>query len=240
MGALLGLPVLQDGELVGTLFFIYDHDAPVRGEALQLAGLFAGFAAAVTVTAGLTQHELYQAEAHKKQFYRDIVYAVTNGKLNLCEPSEIEERWSRSVAEQLVEVEGDIKAVRDLVRTIGERAGMTEGRVEDLCLCASEAATNALKHAGGGRAWLDHDECLVRIRVVDAGAGIDPLQLPRATLMRGYSTRASMGLGFTLMHELADRIYLHTGSQGTTLILEMSIRPVSEAERMLALMNLAD
>lgn len=238
--ALLGLPVVQGGELVGTLFFLYDDAARISGEAVHLADLFAGFAAAVTVTAGLTQHELFQAESHKKQFYRDIVYAVTNGKLNLCEPSEIEERWPGSMAEQAVETEGDIKAVRDLIQQIGQRAGMTGGRIEDLCLCASEAATNALKHAGSGRVWLDYDETLVRVRVMDAGTGIDPLQLPRATLMRGYSTRASMGLGFTLMHELADRIYLHTGPQGTTLILEMSIRPVSEAERMLALLTLGD
>jgi anti-sigma regulatory factor (Ser/Thr protein kinase) len=239
-GALLGLPVVQGGGLVGTLFFYFDDPTRVGDEAIQLAEMFVGFAAAVTVAAGLTHHEMRQAEVHKKQFYRDIVYAVTNGKLNLCEPGEIEERWPRSLAEQVVETEGDIKEVRDLVRHIGERAGMAEGRVEDLCLCASEAATNALKHAGGGRAWVDHDDTLVRLRVVDAGAGIDPLELPRATLMRGYSTRASMGLGFTLMHELADRLYLHTGPQGTTLILEMSIRPVSEAERMLALMNWAE
>jgi GAF domain-containing protein len=235
--AVLGLPVIHGGELVGTLYFVYDDPARLGSEAIQLAEMFAGFAAAITVAAGLTQHELHQAEAHKKQFYRDIVYAVTNGKLNLCEPGEIEEHWERSLAEQVVETDFDIKRVRDLVRQIGEGAGMAEGRVEDLCLCASEAATNALKHAGGGRAWVDHNDTLVRLRVVDAGAGIDPLQLPRATLMRGYSTRASMGLGFTLMHELADRIYLHTGPQGTVLILEMSIRPVSETERMLALMN---
>jgi len=238
--ALLGLPVIHGSELVGTLFFYYDDPIRLGSEAIQLAEMFAGFAAAITVAAGLTQHELHQAEVHKKQFYRDIVYAVTNGKLNLCEPGEIEERWERTLAEQTVETDADIKLVRDLVREIGERAGMAEGRVEDLCLCASEAATNALKHAGGGRTWVDHNDSLVRLRVMDAGAGIDPLQLPRATLMRGYSTRASMGLGFTLMHELADRLYLHTGPQGTVLILEMSIRPVSETERMLALMNWAE
>jgi anti-sigma regulatory factor (Ser/Thr protein kinase) len=117
---------------------------------------------------------------------------------------------------------------------------MTDDRVEDLTLCASEAATNALKHAGGGRVSLDYEGETVRVRVADQGSGIDQLQLPRATLLKGYSTRASMGLGFTLMHELADRLYLNTGPHGTTVILEMALQRRSEAEKMLALLNLAD
>ena len=63
--------------------------------------------------------------------------------------------------------------------------------------------------AGGG---------LFRVRVSDEGHGIDAMQLPHATLMRGYSTRSSMGLGFTLMHEMSDRLCLATDPEGTTLI----------------------
>jgi hypothetical protein len=58
--------------------------------------------------------------------------------------------------------------------------------------------------------------------------------------MKGYSTRASMGLGFTLMHELADHLYLTTNNDGTTLIVEMARHPASEVEQMLARLNLAD
>src|SRR5262249_49359737 len=144
------------------------------------------------------------------------------------------------LAEQTVIQDYDVKAVRDTIQRIARCAGMTDDRVEDLTLCASEAVTNALKHAGGGNVSLDHQAGTVRVPVADQGSGIDQLQLPRATLMKGYSTRASMGLGFTLMHELADRLYLNTGPHGTTVILEMALQRQSEAEKMLALLDLAD
>ena len=55
--------------------------------------------------------------------------------------------------------------------------------------------------------------------------------------MKGFSTRASMGLGFTIMHELADKIYLYTGAGGTTVIVEMSAAPPANAELPFALLN---
>jgi len=39
--------------------------------------------------------------------------------------------------------------------------------------------------------------------------------------VRGFSTHAhSLGVGFNLMRDLADRVYLSTGSAGTTVVLE--------------------
>ncbi len=84
---------------------------------------------------------------------------------------------------------------------------------------------------------LNNSSGLFRVRVSDTGHGIDALQLPHATLMRGYSTRSSMGLGFTLMHEMSDRLCLATDSAGTTLILEMAVNPESEIDRTLAMLN---
>ena len=55
--------------------------------------------------------------------------------------------------------------------------------------------------------------------------GIALDDLPGATLQAGWSTRRTMGLGFTLINETADRVYLHTGAEGTTLIIEMAAQP---------------
>jgi hypothetical protein len=38
-----------------------------------------------------------------------------------------------------------------------------------------------------------------------------------------------MGLGFTVMKEAADRIHLHTGPSGTTVIVEMGVTPCPPA-----------
>lgn len=234
------VPLIFHGIIIGAM--VVDNRRSGRAIPARLLPplRFFGHFTAIVVTTALKQQELLLAEAQKKQFYRDIVYAVTNGKLVLCEREEIEQHWRETVAEQPVVKDYDVKAVRDAIQRVARHAGMPDDRVEDLTLCASEAATNALKHAGGGRVSLDYEGETVRVRVADEGSGIDTLQLPRATLMKGYSTRASMGLGFTLMHELADRLYLNTGPHGTTVILEMALQRRSEAEKMLALLNLAE
>ena len=48
------------------------------------------------------------------------------------------------------------------------------------------------------------------------------------------------GSGSTLMHELADHLYLTTSGDGTTLILEVVLQPVSELEQMLSPAYVAD
>jgi len=61
----------------------------------------------------------------------------------------------------------------------------------------------------------------VQVRVQDHGPGIDEAILHRATLERGFSTRAAgFGHGFWLMVRTADRVFLLTGPGGTTLLLE--------------------
>jgi anti-sigma regulatory factor (Ser/Thr protein kinase) len=186
------------------------------------------------------REEINRAEAQKKQFYRDILCAVTNGKLTLCDREEIDQYWAWPCVLQPVQDESDVRRVRQAVSEAGYSVGLPDDRVQDLCLCASEAATNALKHAGSGEASVTVTSSAIRVRVEDRGGGIDPFHLPRATLMKGYSTRASLGLGFTLMHELADRLYLTTSADGTTLILEVVLQPASELEQMLSRLSLAE
>ena len=58
------------------------------------------------------------------------------------------------------------------------------------------------------------------MRVEDQGGGIAVENLPRATLSRGFSTKATLGHGLKMMIETADRLYLLTGPSGTTVVLE--------------------
>ncbi len=44
--------------------------------------------------------------------------------------------------------------------------------------------------------------------------------LPRATLSRGFSTKATLGHGLKMMLETADRVYLFMGPTGTTVVLD--------------------
>jgi len=105
---------------------------------------------------------------------------------------------------------------------------MNGDRAADFGLCASEAATNALLHGRGGVASVAVRDGVARLRVADSGSGINPQDLPKATLQKGWSSRASLGLGFTVINETADKVYLHTGPQGTTIIIEMALVPRNE------------
>ena len=85
-------------------------------------------------------------------------------------------------------------------------------------------------HGRGGTARLhaDGETGRLQVWVRDQGAGIPEEMLHRATLERGYSTLpGSLGFGFWLMIQTADRVYLHTGEggTGTTLVLEQDTRP---------------
>ena len=81
---------------------------------------------------------------------------------------------------------------------------------------------NAVVHAGGGGAVVgaDHERGLVQVRIEDRGKGIAIDQLHRATLERGYTTAGTMGHGFWMMLKTADRLWLFTTPNGTTVVLE--------------------
>jgi anti-sigma regulatory factor (Ser/Thr protein kinase) len=227
------VPLVAGGEIIGAMCvdnLLSSRD--ISELVLQPLTLFGHFAA-ITLHNALRQRELAQAEAQKKQFYRDVVFSVTNGKLVLCDREQIDRYWpwplpAGSLCAEVWE-EGDVRRVREILTEAAGRIGMEEQRVYDLCLAASEGATNALKHGGGGRVGVVETEGRLRVRIEDAGAGIDPFHLPCATLMKGYSTRQSMGLGFTLMNELTDKLYLHTAPSGTVIILEMGAHPDEHA-----------
>ena len=88
-----------------------------------------------------------------------------------------------------------------------------------------EALDNALKHAGGGAYQVfARDDCL-QVAISDDGPGIDFRTLPRATLVPGFSTAASLGMGFTIMLQLCERVLLTTRPGHTVVVLEFVPAP---------------
>ncbi len=166
-----------------------------------------------------------QAEqAQRKELYREVIYAVTGGKLNLIERDVLPPLMAqgREVADPFeVRDPRDLLYARRVAEEAVQRVGLPEGRKQDLALCVSEAATNAIKHAHGCQVTVRQSSDFLRIWVADQGPGISFSELPKATLMRGYSTKPSLGCGFTILLELLSRVYLCTDERGTTLGLEI-------------------
>jgi anti-sigma regulatory factor (Ser/Thr protein kinase) len=225
LGALAVFPILAGEALVGVL--CADNvltGRPFSPEIQEALFLYASLAA-------LPLFALHQAEEAERELtlrrhvHRDLLHSVTAGKIRLCDPGEIERDWPDSAPVIPLEAESDVGLLRAAAREAALHGGLSDERASDLCLCASEAATNALLHGNGGWGAVVHAEGRVRVRVTDRGDGIDPNRISHAALIRGWSSRASLGLGFTVMGQAADRVYVSTGREGTTVVIEMEAQP---------------
>lgn len=164
-----------------------------------------------------------QEEAGRRQFYRDALQAVTRGKLILSEYEELEDHWAG--CGELVDTlplvtPADVPEARKRVEAAMEAQGFSSEATFNMVTCVSEAATNVVKYGPAGRLEVRVDESALRIRLDDVGPGIAFANLPNAVLMPGFSTAPSLGLGYSILLEMSDRVHLATGEHGTRLILE--------------------
>jgi len=182
--------------------------------------------------------QLIESEQLRRDFNRDVLLAVTAGKLQLVERSELpgphlSERTPLGV--HRLEDPLDATKFRQALQGLVFGSFMDVERTADLLTSATEAATNAIKHGRGGEAtiWIAEDS--VYVLVVDNGTGIAPTHLARATLEKGYSTRISLGMGFHMILESCDSLSLSTGEGGTALLIRVSNCPRgSDADQVLA------
>lgn len=96
--------------------------------------------------------------------------------------------------------------------------------------CVGEATSNAIKHAGGGTVTLHRLGCRLLVKVNDSGPGIDALNLPDVALTIGYTTAGTGGLGYKMMIAAADKVYLATGPEGTTVAAELTLHAEAPLE----------
>ncbi len=223
--ALAILPVIAGGELVGML--CADNcltDRSFDEGLLEPLILYTGLAS-IPLFARYERREHERQELLRRAICGDMLYTVSGGKISLCTRDQILEEWPAQAAMAHVTIRepSDIRQVREMVHRVMAQAGMDTDRAGDFALCVSEAATNALLHGMGGVASVAAQNGCIRARIEDRGTGISLDQLPSATLVKGWSSKRSMGLGFTVMVETTDRIFLNTGGNGTTLILEMGV-----------------
>ena len=157
-------------------------------------------------------------------FLKDVLMSVTEGRLSLCDD---EEELPEPLGEQGTQVVlTSAHALRDLRQaaiSAARESGFHEDRVQDLATSVSEAGMNAIIHGGGGDAVVRTDGVeRVQVWIKDHGKGIALDSLPKSTLKRGYSSAGTLGHGFWLMLQMTDRLYLLTGAEGTTIVLEQA------------------
>jgi PAS domain S-box-containing protein len=156
-----------------------------------------------------------------REAYSQVIAAVTGGRLVLMGTEEFVAELGEEVWDA-----GRIESAENLSDARHRLCAVLEDRFSDLpgadgfVLAVGEAATNAFKHGRNARMRLLDKGGLIQVEVVDDGPGIDFADLPRATLVPGYSCTTSLGMGFTIMLAECDRVMLATGSSGTCVVLE--------------------
>lgn len=113
-----------------------------------------------------------------------------------------------------------LDAVRRFVSQRADDAGLDSARADDLVIAVNEAATNSVRHGGGGgvvRSWENDDELVCEIR--DSGR-IDELLVGR----RRPASGGRGGHGLWLAHQLCDLVQLRSRRNGTVVRLHMRLR----------------
>lgn len=158
-----------------------------------------------------------------RQAYVEVIFAVTGGKLVILSEEEIPGNLGKTIGEAFdISTYEELGNARAKLREI-IWAEFPSVDLDETITAAGEAATNAVKHSGGGQITVFRTDKAVQIMIKDSGPGIDFSLLPRATLMSGFSTKQTLGLGFTIMLEFCDRLLLSTSPEGTTLVLEIAM-----------------
>lgn len=169
-------------------------------------------------------------DAQKRQFYRETILSVTDGKLEISDAPMIARHLSRADKRFEITSGEDAARARHEVAAFLRQHGLTGPRQEELIMGVGEAIANAVKHADGGRVYMGvTGEDSVWVGVTDKGSGMEALILPRATLLKGFSTKPSLGLGYSIILEVSDQVLLRTGSRGTVVILIKKLQEPTQA-----------
>ncbi|MHC9539578.1 MAG: response regulator [Vulcanimicrobiota bacterium] len=184
---------------------------------------------------------LLEQEKKVHHIFRDILLAITQNKLHLLlEPAELNLfQDAEKIGEIDMLVPLDMVTARKTIEKWLTDIGVERSRRFNMIVCVSEAATNVIKHAGTGKVSYFLFGNKIQVWVEDQGKGIDFSELPKTTLLKGYSSKVSLGMGFTIMLELMDKVYLLTSPKGTLVIIEMGVDKPDE-EATLAFLNTMD
>ena len=169
------------------------------------------------------EQALRRQEEGIRQAYVDVLDAVTGGKLILLTEEAVAGELGQPLSEVMpISSPAQLAEARRLVVAAAELRYPGQIDHADLLSPVCEALDNALKHAQGGTYQVFAADGYLQVAIIDAGPGIDFRMLPKATLVPGFSTAASLGMGFTIMLHLCARLLLCTRPGHTEVVLEVA------------------
>ncbi|RJQ52472.1 MAG: PAS domain S-box protein [Actinobacteria bacterium] len=199
-------------------------DARVTSYPIPFDGLNAELVTAEDVTElKRAQEELLEKDRAIRRAYVDVLGAVTGNRLILMTDDEIQAALGEPVSRRYtISSYSELSKARARVKRVLEEHFPNVKTADEFIVAFCEGLTNAVKHAGGGDYQVFARDETAQVLISDKGGGIDFGNLPKATLLPGFSTQQTLGVGFTIMLEISDRLLLSTHPGGTILVLEIS------------------
>lgn len=156
------------------------------------------------------------------QSYQDVIHTLSNNKIHLCvQEQELFENLGDYIDSMPIKNVTDVPRSRNFVSQYVSNYRVTRSKMEIL-LAVSEATTNLIKHATEGEISLFSKNDVFQVLITDNGSGIPLHELPKTILVSGYSSKRSLGKGFSLMSTLSERVVVYTSSHGTKILLEFA------------------
>jgi anti-sigma regulatory factor (Ser/Thr protein kinase) len=178
------------------------------------------------------ERALRRQDEEIRRAYVDVIDAVTGGRLILLSEEDLSEQLGMPLGpERTASSPADLSRARHEVTRVVTARHPAWTELTDLMTPLCEALTNAVTHADGGTYQLFEKGDRLQVVVGDEGPGIDFRTLPKATLTPGFSTAASLGVGFTIMLNMCDRVLLSTRPGSTRVVLELHVEKTPTLER---------
>ena len=215
--AFAGYPLLLEDRVVGVVAVFARHT--IASDTVDALGAVAG-ALAQGVDRKQVEQRLLESEMRQRGILQDALASVTGGRFRLCASADDLPEPLPGTLEPIPLTKESLRAVRLRATEAAKSAGLSTERINDLVTAVGEATMNAVTHAHDGVAHIRVDGNEVQVWIEDQGGGIEMNRLPEATLRHGHSTAGTLGHGFKMMLQTTDRLWLLTGLNGTTVVLE--------------------
>ena len=153
-----------------------------------------------------------------KEQLRDVLRCQTGGRFELADAAEMRATGQLALRMDLIDYHST-SVLRGHLRELFTPLRLSSAWMDDMELAVGEVAGNTIKHAEGGWCEIYTATKQLTVRIGDSGPGIHFAHIRKSLSVPGFSTKESLGLGYTLILSLVDMVWLATGPEGTTLQL---------------------
>jgi serine/threonine-protein kinase RsbW len=110
---------------------------------------------------------------------------------------------------------------------IAESMRMSPDRIDEVRMAVVEACINALEHSRATDSEIfvtfevigDKDPEKLRITVRDSGVGFSPAEVEEPVIEKKIKDHRKRGWGLKIIHGLMDEVEIHSGAEGTTVVM---------------------